>query len=77
MSTQPAHDPQRERTMDLFAAFAKSIFPNSMSGVTAARGTLYTLLDIDNPRAAEVLDAIHAERRRRQSAATRAERRNA
>ena len=68
MTVQGERVAQTQATMDLFAAFAKRAYPDI--GVT-----LRNLCDITDPLAAEVLNAIHAERRRRMSAATREERR--
>lgn len=75
MTTQPAHDPQRDRPRDLFAAFAASLYPNSPSVALAVRLTLAQLCQLTDPMSGHVLDAIHAERRRRLSAATREGRR--
>jgi len=83
MTTQPAHEnPQRDRTRDLFAAFAthvagkpEDVFPRDAIEHGMVQVVLWALTDIRDPMSGHVLNAIHAERRRRMSAATREERR--
>lgn len=81
MTTQPAHVTPRESTRDLFAAFAQAIISSDEPEETdedeamTIRATLWLLTDVTDPLTFEVLAAIHAERRRRMSAATREERR--
>lgn len=82
MTTQPAHDTQP----DLRTAFLRRIIgpPGSSPFATereqhiaqfVSDALLSALVDIENPWSHPLLQEIHAERRRRLSAATREERR--
>lgn len=77
MTTDAERDSQQQLVRELAALFAASIYPNNSTYAPASEMTIAQLCRTDDPLAFDVLQAIHAERRRRLSDKTREERRNA